>query len=71
MDHPVSKAESYLRKAEECVALAKEATSNKLRAHHYATADRYLRLAEAEPMVTNSEPLSDRRQIPVGPSATT
>ena len=48
---PVRKTESYLRQAEKCIALAKEATSNKMRAHHYATADRYLRLAEAESMV--------------------
>jgi hypothetical protein len=68
---PSNKAEHYLRQAEECIALAKVATSNKVRAHHYATADRYLRLAEAEPTITNSELLSDRRQIPVGPSATT
>jgi hypothetical protein len=67
---PVSKRESYLRQAEECIALAKGATSNKLRADHYATADRYLRLAEAEPTVTNSEPLPDRGQIPIAPSAT-
>ena len=39
---PSSKAEHYLRPAEECIALAKVATSNKLRAHQYATADRYL-----------------------------
>jgi hypothetical protein len=37
---------------EEFIALAKVATSNKLRANHYATADRYLRLAEAEPTMT-------------------
>jgi hypothetical protein len=35
---PVSKRESYLRQAEECIALAKVATSNKERADHYATA---------------------------------
>jgi type II secretory pathway component HofQ len=68
---PVSKMESYLRQAEECIALAKVATSNKVRAHHYATADRYLRLAEAEPTMTNSDALSDRGQISVAPSATT
>ena len=66
---PVSKRESYLRQAEECIALAKVATSNKERADHYATADRYLRLAEAEPTVTNSELLPDRGQIPIAPSA--
>jgi hypothetical protein len=68
---PVSKRESYLRQAEECIALAKVATSNKLRANHYATADRYLRLAEAEPTVTSPDARSDRGQIPSAPSATT
>ena len=66
---PVSKRESYLRQAEECIALAKGATSNKLRADHYATADRYLRLAEAEPTVAKPDARSDR-QIPGAPSAT-
>jgi hypothetical protein len=56
---------------EEFIALAKVATSNKLRANHYATADRYLRLAEAEPTMTNSDALSDHGQIPVASSATT
>jgi hypothetical protein len=32
----------------ECVALAKAATSNEIRSHHYAIAEHYLRLAEAE-----------------------
>jgi hypothetical protein len=68
---PVSKRESYLRQAEEFIALAKVATSNKLRANHYATADRYLRLAEAEPTMTTSDALSDHGQIPVASSATT
>jgi hypothetical protein len=68
---PVSKRESYLRQAEECIALAKVATSNKERADHYATADCFLRLAEAEPTVTNPDARSDRSQIPIAPSATT
>jgi hypothetical protein len=38
---PLTKAERYLRRAEECMALAKAATSNKVRAHHYAIAERY------------------------------
>jgi hypothetical protein len=37
----------------------KVATSNKMRAHHYAAADRYLRLAETEPTATNPEALLD------------
>jgi len=68
---PLGKAEHYLRQAEECIALAKVATSNKLRAQHYATADRYLRLAEAEPSVTDPDVRSDRGQVPSAPSATT
>jgi hypothetical protein len=32
----------------ECIELAKAATSNEIRSHHYAIADHYLRLAEAE-----------------------
>ena len=67
--HSLSKANRYLRQAEECIALAKVATSNKVRADHYATADCFLRLAEAEPTVTNSELLADRGQIPIAPSA--
>ena len=67
---PLTKAERYLRRAEECIALAKVATSNKVRAHHYAIAERYLRLAEAEPTVTNrgrwlgSQPYSIRPSLP-------
>jgi hypothetical protein len=67
---PLSKAERYLLQAEECIALAKVATSNKMRAQHYATAERYLRLAEAEPTVTNQDAGSDRGHVPFVPSAT-
>src|SRR5271165_1084102 len=35
-------------KIDECVAMAQAATNNKLRAHHYATAQAYLQLYEAE-----------------------
>jgi hypothetical protein len=67
---PLSNAERYLRQAEECIALAKVATSNKMRANHYATAERYLRLAEAEPTVTNRDAGPDRSPIPFAPSGT-
>jgi hypothetical protein len=67
---PLSKAECYLRQAEECVTLAKAATSNKMRARHYATAERYLRIAEAEPTINNQDAGSDRGHIPSAPSAT-
>jgi hypothetical protein len=67
---PSSKAEHCLRQAEQCVGLAKVATSNKVRADFYATADRYLRLAEAEPTVTKPAQFSDKGQTPAAPSAT-
>ena len=41
-------AERYRQQADECVAMAKAATSNRMRAHYYATALTYLKLAEAE-----------------------
>ena len=41
-------AERYRQQADEWVAMAKAATSNKMRAHYYATALNYLKLAEAE-----------------------
>ena len=52
----LSTAEHYRQLAEQCVAMAKAATSNKMRAHHYATALNYLKLAEAE---ANSAPRPD------------
>jgi type II secretory pathway component HofQ len=66
---PLTKAERYLRRAEECIALAKAATSNKVRAHHYAIAERYVHLAQAEPTVANQGTGSARDHIPA-PSAT-
>ena len=38
----------YWQRAEECVALAKAATSNKVRALHYANAMRFSQLADLE-----------------------
>ena len=43
-------AERYRQQAEECIALAKTAIRNEVRALHYAMAERYLRLAENETM---------------------
>jgi hypothetical protein len=43
-----SKADYYRQLVDECVALAKTATSNEIRAGHYATAEYYLLLAEVE-----------------------
>jgi hypothetical protein len=48
MSNHLRRAQQYRRKSEECVAMAKAAISNKARARHYADADRYLSLAEAE-----------------------
>ena len=41
-------AEWYRQQADECIALAKSAIRNEVRALHYAMAERYLRLAENE-----------------------
>jgi hypothetical protein len=41
-------AERYRQQADECIALAKSAIRNEVRALHYAMAERYLRLAEKE-----------------------
>ena len=48
MANHLSTAEHHRQRAEQCVAMAKAATNNKIRAHHYATALNYLKLAEAE-----------------------
>jgi hypothetical protein len=48
MSGHVRRAQHYRQKSEECVALAKSAISNKVRAQHYAAAEHYLKLAEAE-----------------------
>jgi hypothetical protein len=50
------------REIDECVAMAQAATNNKLRAHHYATAQAYLQLYEAEVRaeVTNQPFLLDK-----------
>ena len=48
MTDPLARAQRYSDWAEENVALAKAATSNQVRAHHYAMAGYFHRLAEAE-----------------------
>ena len=49
MPSRLSSAEQYRRRAEQCVAIAKASTSNKMRAHHYAAAaEHYRKLAEGE-----------------------
>jgi hypothetical protein len=46
-DHLTS-AEQYRERAANSVASAEAATSNEIRSHHYAIANHYLLLAEAE-----------------------
>ena len=65
---PLSKAERYLRQAEECVTLAKAATSNKMQVAFSGCI--MARLAEAEPTINNQDAGSDRGHIPSTPSAT-
>ncbi|MBV8745461.1 MAG: hypothetical protein JO134_10520 [Xanthobacteraceae bacterium] len=48
MSDSLTRAERYRACAAECVELAKAATSSEIRSHHYAIAEHYLRLAEAE-----------------------
>jgi hypothetical protein len=67
---PLTEAEGYLRRAEECIALAKVATSNKVQAHHYAIAGRCVRLAQAEPTAANQGTGSERDPMLVAPSTT-
>ena len=43
-----NKADHYRQLVDECVALAKAATSNEIRAEHNATAEYYLHLADVE-----------------------
>jgi hypothetical protein len=43
-----SKPNPYLDKIDECLLMAKIATSNKARAKFYASADYYLQLAKAQ-----------------------
>ena len=58
----LSTAEHYRPLAEQCVAKAKAATSNKMRAHHYAAALNYLTLAEADSAPRPDGVLSSRLQ---------
>jgi hypothetical protein len=48
LDDAWSKADYYRQLVDECVALAKSAISNEVRAEHYATATYYRNLAEVE-----------------------
>ena len=49
------RAQRYRQCVAECIELAKAATSNEIRSHHYAIAEHYLRLAEAEEKLAHRE----------------
>jgi hypothetical protein len=51
----LTRAQRYRQSVAECVELAKAATSNEIRSHHYAIAEHYLRLAEAEEKLARRE----------------
>jgi hypothetical protein len=48
LSESLTRAQRYRACVAECVELAKAATSNEIRSHHYAIAEHYQRLAEAE-----------------------
>ena len=48
--------EDFRKMADECVARAKEAITNKLRVQHYADAERYWKLAQASSQVRRDQP---------------
>ena len=47
--------EDFRKMADECVARAKEAITNKLRVQHYADAERYWTLAQASSQVRRDQ----------------
>ena len=55
MSDSLTRAQRYRARVAECVELAKAATSNEIRSHHYAIAEHYLRLAEAEEKVAHRD----------------
>jgi hypothetical protein len=52
--------EDFQKMADECVARAKEAITNKLRVQHYADAERYWKLAQASSHVRRDLPRRSR-----------
>jgi hypothetical protein len=52
----LDKTEHFRKMADECVARAKQAITNKLRVQHYADAERYWRLAQASLQVRHDQP---------------
>ena len=59
MKNHLTVPDELLRKIDECVALAKASTNNKLRANHFAAAQLYLQHYEAEAR-------ADRQTAPAG-----
>jgi hypothetical protein len=55
----LSRAQHYWQWVDDCVAMAKTATSNEIRAELYATAEYYLHLAEVEGNLSASETQHD------------
>jgi hypothetical protein len=64
LSDPLTRAQRYRACAAECVELAKAATSNEIRSHHYAIAEHYLRLAEAEEKLAPRENGAAQPAIP-------
>jgi hypothetical protein len=52
----LDKTEHFRKMADECVARAKEAITNKLRVQHYADAERYWKLARVSSQVSRDQP---------------
>jgi hypothetical protein len=58
---PTTSSEEYRQLAAEEAELAKNATSNEARAQHYAMADYYTRLAEAQKRLSRKAAPSGKR----------
>jgi hypothetical protein len=52
----LDKIEHFRKMADECVARAKEAITNKLRVQHFADAERYWKLAQASTQIRRDLP---------------
>jgi hypothetical protein len=67
MRNDLDKADYYRHVLDECVVLAKTATSNEVRAKYYATAESYRRLADLEANSTgrSTEPKARRLSEPL------
>jgi hypothetical protein len=63
MPYHLSRTEQYRQEIDECIAMAKASTSNKVRAHHYKTAAHYLHLLEAEAKLVAGSPTVQQQAI--------